>query len=301
MVASIAARAFSEQGTRSSPRRDPLISVKGSEPSRGKIKKSIPCGTVFVILPRAAPRRILVSDHVRPLSAPGTSVKQDWRAWLPEEKEKVFLKQVRELESNYTMWSVSLNEAIELLQGGRLAKSLEAVGVTSGLCRLLTEPLAGLFRALCEHARHYGTIPNVAPLDPANFQGHRSQRSARMSGLLNRVLLSHRLQFLYKVTTLGEMVEDLGRGFRRAAADLAEGTSADPLSRWEEVDADHYDLNTCLREGIVLLKSFLVALPEDQLGAFQKTVHELSGCREAEAPLRQSAVRHRRMSPIAGE
>src|SRR6202521_2779609 len=98
-----------------------------------------------------------------------------------------------------------------------------------------------------------------------------------MSSVLNRVLLSHRLPFLSKGSTLGEMVEDRGGGFRRAAADLAEGTSADPLSRWEEVDADHYALNTCLREGIVLLKSFLVALPEDQLGAFQKTLNELSG------------------------
>jgi hypothetical protein len=141
------------------------------------------------------------------------SVKQDWCAWLPEEKQKVFLKQVQELEINYTMWSVSLNEAIELRQEGCLAKSLEAVAVTSGLCGFLTEPLAGLFRALCEHAQHYGTIPNAAPLDPANFQGQRCQRSARISGLLSRVLLSHRLQFLYKVTTLGEMVEDLGGDF----------------------------------------------------------------------------------------
>jgi len=63
---------------------------------------------------------------------------------------------------------------------------------------------------------------------PANFQGQRGQRSARMSSLLNHVLLSQRLQFLHKVSTLEEMVEDLGKEFRLAADDLAEGTSLNP-------------------------------------------------------------------------
>jgi len=40
------------------------------------------------------------------------------------------------------------------------------------------------------------------------------------------------------------------------------------------VDAGHYDLNTCLREAIVVFKSFLIALPEDQLGAFQNAVRQ---------------------------
>ncbi len=240
-------------------------------------------------------------DPVHPPSARGKSVKDDWRAWLPEEKAQVYHKQVHELESSYAMFSVSLHEAIELRQLGRPGKSLQAVGITSDLCRLLTETLAGLLRALSEHAKHYGTIPNAAPLNPANFQGQRGQRSARMSSLLNHVLLSHRLQFLHKVSTLEEMVEDLGKDFRHAADDLVEGTSLNPKKMWEEVDADHYDLNTCLRESIVVFKSFLIALPESQLGAFENTVRQQSHLEEAGGPSRQRVIRHRRMTVIAGE
>jgi len=69
------------------------------------------------------------------------------------------------------MLSVSLDEAIELWQLGDSGKSMQAVGITSGLCKLLTQTLAGLLRALVRNAKHYGTIPNAAPLDPANFQG----------------------------------------------------------------------------------------------------------------------------------
>jgi len=233
--------------------------------------------------------------------ARGKSVKDDWRAWLPEAKAQVFHKQVQQLESRYVMLSVSLDEAIELRQLGQPGKSFQAVGITSGLCKLLTQMLSGLLRALSEHAKHYGTIPNAAPLDPANFQGHRGQRSARMSGLLNRVLLSQRLQFLHKVSTLEEMVEDLGKDYRHAADDLADGLSLNPEKMWAEVDTDHFDLNTCLRESIVVFKSFLIALPESQLGAFQTSVRQQSQVQEAGGPAPQHLIRHRRMTAIAGE
>jgi hypothetical protein len=237
----------------------------------------------------------------RPLPSRGKSVKDDWRAWLPEDKARVFRKHVHELESSYVMLSVSLDEAIELRQMGEPGKSQQAVGITSGLCKLLTQALVGLLRALSEHAKHYGTVPNAAPLDPANFHGQRGQRSARMSGLLNRVLLSHRLQFLHKLSTLEEMVDDLGKDFREAADDLAAGISLNPKKIWAEVDADHYDLNTCLRESIVVFKSFLIALPDGQLGAFQDTVRQQSQLQETDEASSQRVPRHRRMTAIAGE
>jgi hypothetical protein len=242
-----------------------------------------------------------VNDGVRSLSARGRTVKDDWRAWLPEAKAWVFNQQVHQLESSYVMLSVSLDEAIELRQMRQPDKSLQAVGITSGLCRLLTQMLSGLLRALSEHAKHYGTVPNAAPLNPANFQGQRGQRSARISGLLNRVLLSQRLQFLHKVSTLEEMVEDLGKDFCHAAESLADGLSLNPGKMWAGVDTNHYDLNTCLREAIVVFKSFLIALPENQLGAFQNTIRRQSQPLEAGAPSAPGVIRHRRMTAIAGE
>ena len=242
-----------------------------------------------------------MNDRVRSLSARGRTVKDDWRAWLPEAKALVFNQQVHQLESSYVMLSVSLDEAIELRQMGQPGKSLQAVGITSGLCSMLTQMLSGLLRALSEHAKHYGTVPNAAPLDAANFQGQRGQRSARISGLLNRVLLSQRLQFLHKVSTLEEMVEDLGKDFCQAAESLADGLSLNPGKMWADVDTGHYDLNTCLREAIVVFKSFLIALPENQLGTFQNTVRRQSQPLEAGSPSAQGVIRHRRMTVIAGE
>jgi len=242
-----------------------------------------------------------VKDSVRTPLARGASVEKDWRTWLPQEQEKVFRIHVQELESNYTMLSISLNEALELRREQRIGQSLQAVRFSSELCLLLTGPLGGLLHALYEHAKHYGTIPNAAPLDPANFQGQKSQKSARLSNLLSRVLLSHRLQFLHKVSILGDMVEDLGTDYCLCATELSDETSEDPRRMWELVDADHYDLNTCLREAIVLLKSFLLVLPADQIGPFQQTILEQSKPRQTETRTRLQGIRHRRMTPIAGQ
>lgn len=237
-----------------------------------------------------------MKDSGRVSHARGASVRQDWRACLSEEKAEVFRQHERCLETLYNMFSVSLNEAIELKQDGLLVNALMAVNVTLELCPRLTLPLGGTLRALQEHARHYGTVPNAAPLDAENYQSLKGRCSARLSGLLNHVLFSQRLQFLQKVWVLEEMVDDLDRDFRQTANDLIEGVGPDLESLWHEVDMQHYDLNTCLRETMVLFKSFLVVLPEGQLGAFQSTIEEQSRFLGVAIP-----TAHRRMAAFAGQ
>lgn len=240
-------------------------------------------------------------DYRRSPSRRGTSVQQDWRAWLSAEKAQLFREYEHHLESLYNMFSVSLNEAIECKQIGQVAMSRESIDTTSELCERLILPLAGILRALHEHARHYGTVPNAAPLDPANYRGNRGQRSARLSGLLNRVLLSNRLQFLHKVSTLAEMVEDLGKDFRTTADALAEGSTHEPERMWNEVDADHYDLNTCLRETFVVFKSFLIALPAEQLGTFESAICDQSRPQKSDRPSRRRTVRNSVRTEFARE
>jgi hypothetical protein len=257
-------------------------------------KKSTPHPVDFVILPALEGP---INVRIRALP----SVQDDWCAWLPQDKAQAFDECVHQLESVYTMFSIALNEAMEYRQSGMVAKSYQAVCMTPGLATRLSHQLAGLLRGLGGHAKHFGTIPNTAPLDPANFQGAKEQRTARMSDLLSRVLLTQRSQFLHKINILEEMVGDLGKDFRLTVENLSSGGSARPEADWRAVDTAHYDLNTCLRETIVLLKSFLVVLPQDQLGTFQKTVHAQTHSLETPSPSGDRQIRHRRMAAVGGE
>jgi len=199
------------------------------------------------------------------------------------------------------MFSIALNEAIEFRRTGMLWKSHQAVGVTPSLASRLSASVAALLRGLGGHAKHYGTIPNAAPLNPANFQGPRQQRTARMSDLLSRVLLTQRSQFLHKIGALEEMVGDLGKDFRLTVENLSAGVSENPDADWRVVEAAHFDLNTCLREAIVMLKSFLLVLPHDQLATFQKSV--LAQAQESgdSTPSGRRLIRHRRMAVVGGQ
>jgi hypothetical protein len=252
--------------------------------------------TLWILL-YSAFRGVEVLGRKQPLP----SVQDDWCAWLPQQKAQVFGAYVQELESVYYMFSVALNEALELRQTRMLTKSYRAASMTPVLCARLAYDLSALLRALGEHAKHYGTIPNTAPLDPSNFHGTKEQRTARMSDLLSRVLLTQRSQFLHKIGILGEMTGDIGKDFQLAVDNLSSGASMDPAVDWQVMDNAHYDINTCLREAIVLLKSFLVVLPEDQLGAFQKTVRAQMRAPEPSLSHSDNLVRARRMASVGGE
>jgi hypothetical protein len=236
---------------------------------------------------------------IAPRPASGASVHTDWYGWMPDAKLNAFRVYSNDSEACYAMLSVSLDEAIGLRESGQLRKSCQAVDVTPALCSRLTDRLEGLLASLDEHAKHYGIIPSIAPLDPANFRSARGQRSARMSSMLSRVLLSQRAQFLSKVTSLRDMVTDFDVDFRNAAQHLAGGAAVNCAPLWLALDHNHYDLNTCFRETMVLLKCFLRALPDDQLLSFQKTVDSRMMARLLKP--QRKLIRRRRVPQFAGE
>lgn len=225
-----------------------------------------------------------------------TSVQEDWSAWLPPAKAEVFESCVHQFELFYRMFSVSLNEALELRRTGKSGHSCRAIFVVPALCARLAVPLERMLHSLGEHAKHFGIVPNTAPLDASNFRGAREQHTARMSNLLNHVLLTQRSQFLHKIETLEEMVLSIRKEFYEIATDLGSGASEAPSADWRTIDDAHFDLNTCLREATVVLKSFLVVLPNEQLSEFQKSVTA-----QPLAPDDGAPAGHRRMVLIERE
>jgi hypothetical protein len=200
------------------------------------------------------------------------SVHADWIGSLPEAKMRTFKMYVRELEASYLMLSIPLDEAIGFRKVGLREESLKHILIIPGLVGQFTKHLDGMLRAMQRHVKKHGVKPSVAPLNPANFLSREGSKGARRSQLLSMVLISRRSQFLEKVRRLGEMVTHIGKDFRCSAEDLiSTGAAAEPASYWEAVDTGHYDLNTCFRETIILLKCFIRAIPDPELADFQRT------------------------------
>jgi len=199
------------------------------------------------------------------------------------------------------MLSISLNEAISLQENGDSQRANQEIGVVGELCSRLALRINAVLHAMGQHARHFGIVPNLSLLDATNFQSERGQRAARYNNLVSHVLLSERSQFLYKLNTLEELVDELSDGFIEIAGELADGLSTIPLRLWQFLEQTHFDINTCLRETDVLLKSFLLVLPEEQLAGFDFTICGLARARRPNPACRQKLIHARRMSAIAGE
>jgi len=228
------------------------------------------------------------------------SVQQDWCAILPEAKAAFFQNHTLELENTYLMLSISLDEAIEFRRCGQAAKAFQAIGVTPELSSLLAARMAAVLYSMKQQARHFGVVPNLAPLDTANFRTDLGQRMARLSSLLNHVLLSERSQFLHKLSTLEHIVREATDSFIASAECLAEDQPLSPSFSWQVLDACHFDLNTCLRETVVLLKSFLLVLPEDRVAGLDFIIRGMSPVRP-EQRLGAPIIPARRISAAAGK
>ena len=218
-----------------------------------------------------------------------SSVSQDWRKPLGSEKTRLYLHSVHILETAYAMFSVNLDEALGMRRYGRTPKAYQVLSVAPALCQRLASPLHSLLCAMLDHAKHFGTAPNLRPLDPQNFQHSRSQRAARFSELFSRILLTRKSQFLHKMSALSDLVYELDSSFANTIDQLCEQQSLHPERDFELLGAVHYDLNTCLRETVVLYKSFLHALPEAQLSHFESNLHERSFISSSPSPV---ASRH---------
>jgi hypothetical protein len=199
------------------------------------------------------------------------------------------------------MFSVSLDEAFGMRRIGQNSKAYQVLAVAPALCQRLAHPLHSVLHSMLEHAKHFGTTPNLVPLAAENFQNPRSQRVARFNDLFSEILLTRKSQFLHKISALADLVEELDASFGSTVEELAGGEPLQPERHWEALDAVHYDLNTCLREAVVLLKSFLHALPEAQLEGFQSTLEAQSAASSASVPARARHLAHRRMAFLKGQ
>lgn len=220
------------------------------------------------------------------------SVQEDWVAWLPEEKDRLFDAIVNELETSYKILSVTLDDAFTLCGQGKIVPAREQARMFADLFDRLGARVRGILRSLYEHSRQFGTFPNTAPLRPGFFRSERAQQVARANNLLALVRFRARTRFFRKLGALEEIVAGLQRQVRETARDIAEGVAVSWREHWTHLEVLDYDLNTALCETAIVLKSFFCALPDEELPGFRQRVVSLAG---------KSALTARRAAQVSGK
>jgi len=200
------------------------------------------------------------------------SVPEEWICALPRDKSETFESLVANWESHYAMMSVSLDDSLALRARGELVCARQQVSVTAELFGRVATSLIQFCEAMSRHSRHLRSFPCVKPLNTRFFRGDIGQHAASWNGILHHVLFADRSRFYHKVRILAETLRRLEQEFRKACNVISRGASVHRSEPWKTLDCIHYDFNTCLRENEILLKSFLRALPVQNLRAF---AHEM--------------------------
>jgi hypothetical protein len=226
-------------------------------------------------------------------SAVKHTVAEDWIAALPRDKSKLFESVVRDWESHYAMMSIALDDAISQRASGKLVSARQHVAVSSELLSRLAAALIHCCEATAKRGRHLHYLPAVNPLNAGFFRGDTGRSAGTRSALLHNLFFVDRQRFFQKVRILSETIERLSEQFVTAARDIAEGLTTRPIDSWKNIEALHDDFTTCMRESEVLLKSFLRALPSEQISAFQGQLEEVPAASRVKARPR---VRARRAS-----
>jgi hypothetical protein len=174
-----------------------------------------------------------------------------------------------ELENSNVILSVALDEAIARNEQEQFALAKERAVAFTELFDRLAMRLRLVIRTIEQHGSHFGTLPNVTALAAANFRGATAQRISLKDNFLARILFGGRSRFFHKLQALGEIIEELQDEARSIVDDVSDGAGVFPERVWRELEVLGYDLNTCMGETTVVLKSFFCALPVEELEAFR--------------------------------
>jgi hypothetical protein len=203
------------------------------------------------------------------------SVYEDWFAWIPNEMDQLFDATRSELETSDFILSISLDEALALCKGGQFDSAKERANIIVGLFDRLAVRICHVIGTIKDHGAHFGTLPNVKPLSPSNFRGTAAQRVSLMNNLLAKVVFRERTRFFHKLYSLDEIIEDSKREAHAIVNGISEGATQFPDRAWQQLEVLGYDLNTCMGEATVILKSFFCALHPEELEPFREKLVKL--------------------------
>lgn len=184
--------------------------------------------------------------------------------------DQIFDSTRHELEASNFILSISLDDALSLCKGGQFDSAKERAIVISGLFDRLALRVCHVLGTIKDHGAHFGTLPNVKPLSPSNFRGATAQKVSLMDSLLAKVLFRERTRFFHKLYSLGEIIAELQKEARTIIGGISEGAPQFSDQHWQQMEVLGYDLNTCMGETTILLKSFFCALPPEELEAFRE-------------------------------
>lgn len=238
-------------------------------------------------------------EKKRKLPSGALAARLDWFGPISHAKLGVFRSSVEELDSLYWMLSVSMDEATALRKVGEYERAFQVISITPTLCARFARQLKRLLRMLQEHVSNHDLTPGVTPLPTSSLQSNRVQFSSLKGSLLIKMHFPQQFRFLAKCRALQALAERLSHDFCHSASALKETGSSNAAERiCTAMCAAQYDLNSCVRETVEMLKCVLRVTPAEQLQTSNNNAVSAQSA-DLSRESKVSPVRAKRLEPVA--
>lgn len=210
---------------------------------------------IAAILVAALAALLAVRKLARPAPIQPDPVSRLWRTALRPACTLVYQDISAEVDANFAMFSVALNDALSARQDAPVQAGHLLEMSTELLWRHLNA-LSSLLAAVGRSASRLYRLPEVRALAAANFRSPSAVSLARRQSLLHTILFSSHMRFFYKLHSMARLAERITQEYEGAAEDVVVGRAA-ASDGWRRLDNAHYDLNTLWQESQIVFKAVL--------------------------------------------
>jgi len=188
---------------------------------------------------------------------------EDWCGALPAPLMDAYHKLEQRWNTLDELGSVALCGAKKLGERNEARKAAQQCGIAGEFLNRLADELITATDIMQTEARHFPIVPTIEPMAPTNYRSMSVRWSISLALVLHQVTFSERNRFFNKLRALDRVVEVLCDEFLESVDSLLRQPERLTSTRWDELERLDYDLNTCLQEGLVVLKCFLRAVPKE--------------------------------------
>lgn len=208
------------------------------------------------------------------LDKPGARRPSGW-VHLTADREAAYQSVALEVESRASIVGVSLNDAMEEREAGHLEIAKRLVGLAFCEWGNLAQIVAELLNTLPECAPTALALFPLRNIAFHRFRSHTMVDYARMHEVLDQFVFRSKPRFQVHIRLLRRaeavLTGEFGRSYHRALR--ADGGSNE---LWRHLDLCFHDFDLITKETLLVLRAFLLCLPDEEVEAFAVDLRALA-------------------------
>jgi hypothetical protein len=215
-------------------------------------------GVVFAIV-YVVCRRVLRLD--------GRPTGQHGFLWLRQQREQIYQPVALEIETQTVILGISLNEALGEREEGKIDNAWRLVGLATCQWNRLAENVRSLLAAIDSNVPSARSVLRVRIIHPQLFRSRTMLEFVRTRDALEQMLFRSKVRYQMNIRVLRRAVESLNSDFQKSYNSIE--TPSDASSEvWDLLDPAFHDFDLVIKEALLSLRYFLMALPDSALDEF---------------------------------